>query len=565
MRDMRRYKKSIAGALLALAIVALAGCAASETTGPDQEAFTHPTVAQGQACSSCKEVNHDHEHEQPFTGECATCHKITSWTDVSYTHEVDYLDTGLHSQLSCLWCHTEGEPAPSAACEACHADKSPHDAENPACVTCHTPDQPWVLPRPLPETHLSLEGGHDGVSCFECHNEPREADAEPRKCVDCHGEAHGGLRNCESCHHPSRGWKPSPDFDHDAFFVLTGAHKTVSCAGCHKNGNFAGTSTDCVDCHGVKHGVRRCGSCHTPASGWRALPGFDHGIFCFKLTGAHARVSCNSCHPNRRFAGTPRNCSGCHKVVHAGLPNCQNCHTTSRFKPSTFNHDKHFRITGAHTRLSCAKCHKNGRYNGTPTACTGCHGTAHGGLTACAQCHNTNAFKPATFNHASVFELTGAHAGKPCTSCHPGGNFGTTIGGGGTQCSSCHSGVNPHGPNIGNCSTCHTTSAWTPTKPITHPGAIQLGNRHTAFGCTMCHTSLNFSAPTNPCELCHEDDVPHVGPTDCVRCHTATTWSDVSKFTHPGGSGFADLSTHMPCADCHSGRNYTTYSCDDCH
>lgn len=559
--EAKRYKKTIVGVLLTLAIVGLAGCAASETTGPKKDEFTHPTVAEGQACSSCKEANHDHEHEEPFTDEnCAGCHTIESWTDVTYSHKVEYLNTGLHSQLSCLWCHTEGEPAPSPACETCHADKSPHkEAENPACVTCHTPDQPWVLPRPLPEDHLSLEGGHKDVSCFACHNKPREADAEPRKCVDCHGENHGGLRNCESCHHPSRGWEPSPDFDHNAFFRLTGAHKTVSCAGCHRNGKFAGTSSDCVSCHGVKHGVRNCASCHTPATGWRALPGFNHGLFGFRLTGAHTKVSCNRCHPNRRFAGTPSNCSGCHRVAHAGLTRCQNCHTTSRWRPSTFNHSAHFRLTGNHQSLSCARCHPGGRYRGTPTSCTGCHGTAHGGLTACAQCHTPAGWKPTTFNHANVFPLTGAHAGKACTACHPNGNFGTTIGGGGKACASCHASVNPHGTGIGDCGACHTPAGWTSIKPITHPGNIRLGTTHTEMGCRVCHNSLNFSDATTPCQTCHSSAVPHVGPTDCGRCHQPSVWSDTSKFTHRTISEHANEMESM-CLSCHPGGNFTQIS-----
>jgi len=41
-------------------------------------------------------------------------------------------------------------------------------------------------------------------------------------------------------------------------------------------------------------------------------PGFDHARTRFPLTGAHGRVSCESCHVSGEMASTPRTCVACH-------------------------------------------------------------------------------------------------------------------------------------------------------------------------------------------------------------------------------------------------------------
>ncbi|MEW5874755.1 MAG: cytochrome c3 family protein, partial [Candidatus Zixiibacteriota bacterium] len=63
---------------------------------------------------------------------------------------------------------------------------------------------------------------------------------------------------------------------------------------------------------------------------------------------------------------------------------CRLCHTTERWKPSTFNHDLQstYRLEGAHRRVPCTGCHKptdvDGsalvRYKPTPRTCQECHG-----------------------------------------------------------------------------------------------------------------------------------------------------------------------------------------------
>ncbi|MGB4593346.1 MAG: hypothetical protein WBI63_06185 [Coriobacteriia bacterium] len=494
----------IAAAIALLAVVVLVAWLAvtqlvpgPKSAGPAK--YTHPVMASSQTCTSCKATLHDYKHLEPYTDQaCERCHSLDSWRDTHFTHQQSDLDVSFHAIVGCARCHTEGEADPSPACVSCHAAKSIHDAAVTNCQPCHTAIA-WSLRRPLPEDHLSLEGGHASVTCFQCHKATRAKDAPDRRCVDCHGRNHGGLTTCEDCHDPARQWAPSPDFNHSTFFPLKYRHAQAACADCHVGG---------------------------------------------------------------RFAGTPTNCSGCHAVVHTNLTACEKCHTPAGFVPSTFNHSAYFKITGRHTALDCADCHKRGVYNTTPTYCSGCHGTKHGGLSACQKCHTTAGFKPSTFEHTNVFVLVGAHAKLRCDKCHPGYRYAQNIGNGGTACNSCHAG--PHDADITACKNCHTTTSWVPTKAITHPGYIQLGSEHQARSCTLCHPTLKFEVPTTPCEDCHASTIPHVGPTDCLRCHRPTTWSEV-HFTHPELGIHEGTTLNQQCLWCHPGPDFTTWQCKSCH
>src|SRR5882672_6238886 len=80
---------------------------------------------------------------------------------------------------------------------------------------------------------------------------------------------------------------------------------------------------------------------------------FDHLTTGYELTGAHRNVSCESCHVNATFKGTPRECATCHtqgsQVSAAAKPSnhvlsterCADCHTTAAFLPATrFDHSQ---------------------------------------------------------------------------------------------------------------------------------------------------------------------------------------------------------------------------------
>lgn len=500
----RRLTVWAVGLIVVLASVVLVGCTVSLTSvGTIAAPPAHKPFPAGTACDASGCHPSPHVAPSPFVGPCETCHDTVSWNNVKYSHKDTSFDNGMHPVLGCTTCHTAENPMPTGGCaaSACHARKSPHGGWAD-CGKCHT-TLAWGLRKPIPTNHLSLAGGHSTLTCFQCHTKPVEP-AVARTCVDCHGPHHGGLRNCQDCHDPGRGWKPKPGFNHNQFFQLVGAHRSLQCAQCHKNGVFA---------------------------------------------------------------GTPRFCSGCHGSKHGGLTDCGRCHTTSSFEPSTFSHSSVFRLTGAHTRLACSRCHPGGVFARVAgTACVDCHGPHHGGLKACASCHTTTSFKPSTFKHSKVFALTGAHASLACTKCHAGGAFAKVKG---THCVDCH-GVK-HG-NQTQCQNCHTTTNFTTPKPvIAHPAPVPLGTFHSnTTRCNFCHPGLIFNAPTTTCVTCHAADVPHVGPSNCIQCHWPTTWSD-THFTHaaiPGGvhtsTSFGGYPTGCTIS-CHPGPNFNTYSCSACH
>ena len=306
-----------------------------------------------------------------------------------------------------------------------------------------------------------------------------------------------------------------------------------------------GTSPTCVSCHQKDYAATTnpnhaaggfpttCENCHSDqrlAAG-HVRPQPDR----FPLTGAHTqrglRAGATSAaatrgRPPTATRATRRTTRGTTNPNHAasGFPTqCQSCHNTSAWKPANFDHNStRFPLTGAHTRVDCAKCHVGGRYAGTPTDCYSCHQAnyaattnpnhaASGFPTQCQACHNTTAWRPASFNHNSTrFPLTGAHTRADCARCHAGGRYTGTP----TDCYSCHQAnyaatTNPNHRAASfptQCQTCHTTSAWKPAT-FDHDGRyfpIYSGTHRGRWSsCSECHVNPgNYKA--FECILCHE-------------------------------------------------------------
>jgi hypothetical protein len=227
---------------------------------------------------------------------------------------------------------------------------------------------------------------------------------------------HGKLTNpedCSACHSEHKGATASitdmANFNHAATrFPLTGQHKQLDCAQCHKDEQYKGTPRSCVECHADpeihrgKFGLD-CASCHTTAT-WKGAT-FDHTTTRFSLTGQHKQLNCAQCHKDEQYKGTPRSCVECHAdpEVHRGKfgLDCASCHTTATWKGATFEHE--FPLThGGHKRnpISCATCHTTpGNYKSY--TCYECHEhdkakmerkhreIRTSNLADCASCHPT--------------------------------------------------------------------------------------------------------------------------------------------------------------------------------
>ena len=300
-------------------------------------------------------------------------------------------------------------------------------AANLALGACQgkTNPQQWTVAEVHQE--VGLLKGHQPLQCDDCHMAGTFAGVEAA-CESCHLEDYqattvpnhreaGYATVCAVCHLPA-SWQPA-SLDHERFgFALEGAHAKLACAACHIGGQFTTLPTACVDCHLPAYAAAQpdhqvlkfstaCVDCHGQAA-WRPAL-FDHQATGFALLGAHTTTTCQGCHENNRFTGTPADCLSCHRVDepanHFG-PDCAGCHTSAAWRPATFDHERSFPLQrGEHRRYrtDCAACHQSaGDYQ--VFTCTDCHDGTHSRArmdrehqgevrdyryetTACYQCH----------------------------------------------------------------------------------------------------------------------------------------------------------------------------------
>jgi len=369
-------------------------------------------------CSSC----HGDFHEGTLGGECQRCHGFDTWKIDNFREKHNmtrFVLTGVHKNLDCLTCHKSlvQFSALPLDCAGCHKKdydnaRSPNHSLarfNLNCVECHKASSlKWSETTFIhPDKPLRLDGKHAVVECYKCHNGIFAG--TPSECFSCHQADYVNAlkpnhveaqisHECKNCH-TTVSFRPST-FDHNSTgFILTGAHMTAQCSSCHK-GVFAGTPRDCWSCHESNYNLalnpnhrdagfsHNCVDCHT-TDGWRPAT-FDHSRTNFPLTGKHLQVQCSSCHKGV-FAGTPKDCWSCHESnynsalipVHTvGYPrNCEMCHTSDGWRPSSFNHDsQYFRIySGKHS-------FSRGRWK----LCVDCHPSAPGSFndfTCTSACH----------------------------------------------------------------------------------------------------------------------------------------------------------------------------------
>jgi predicted CXXCH cytochrome family protein len=598
----------------------------------------HTSLVFKNVSSNCADCHAD-IHRRQFGTNCASCHTVKGWNvslDAIKNHQNRFPLVGAHAIVECDACHKGAASGQftglSTACYSCHQK----DFQTPiidhisagfptTCESCHTMDS-WFGAKfdHLKYTGYALTGMHATLACVSCHAN-NVFKGTPADCFTCHTTDFTNSNNpphvqiglphdCGICHSTTNWLNASFDHAVYAHYPLTGAHATVTCAQCHTNNNYASTPTACYSCHQADFtGTKApshvasgfptdCSVCHT-TSGWSPST-FNHSAGAFPLTGAHITVACASCHTNNNYTTVPTACYGCHQKDFTGTTNpphatanfptdCTLCHNTTAWTGATFNHNNtSFPLTGAHTTVACALCHTNNNYTSLPTNCYGCHTTDFNGTTNpahvaagfptdCTLCHSTANWTSSTFNHASVFPLTGFHATMPCAQCHTNNNYTTLA----TNCYGCHTADftgtnNPSHVTAAfptTCDTCHTTTNWT---SVTFNHAVYanyaLTGFHATLTCVQCHANNNYTATSTACYSCHQADFTgttnpaHVSsgfPTDCSICHSTTAWNP-STFNH-ATTAFPLTGFHatMACATCHTNNNYTTLptNCYGCH
>jgi Cytochrome c7 and related cytochrome c len=529
----------------------------------------------------------------------------------------------LEGVTKCESCHQRGRQVSAQKCLSCHkpvADRilrkvGVHRNVKADCVQCHVEHngRSGEL-RPFDQsgfTHAAVTGfGFEGKhaplekQCAACHKGRSFLDAKPA-CASCHRDVHNGElgSNCQRCHSTRVDFKAAAQaFDHATTrFPLTGAHRSTSCASCHKGSSFTGLKAgSCATCHDSPHAAGTvtggCTSCHTTA-GW-STKRFDHSTTSFPLIGKHIVAACSSCHKVSPTKAKPAagTCATCHVDPHKGefKQDCKSCHDENGFGRGAFDHaaSTTFALVDGHAKVECQACHKNvslggpaakvvADFRGAKIACAACHADPHRTDlgTTCETCHSARTFRVTSFVHPRAADLfKGQHASVTCEKCHrpasipatstaparvamAGGRFTATP----TACASCHTDV--HLGQVGtDCQICHSVDAakFAPDRFSHRTASFPLTGAHATVECAKCHQTETavFPAGTGQtmrlkgigtaCATCHED--VHLGQVSqqCESCHSTDTFA-VGQYAHVKAPKNFFVGPHLAakCSACH--------------
>jgi hypothetical protein len=256
-------------------------------------------------CKACHVDSHGGQFSaSPLENKCEACHTVQGFVPSSFSlsrhRQSRFPLTGAHGAVLCRECHkrrTDIYPQPpvaylieSGSCTDCHRD--PHngdlasrmavlreDGRPVGCEACHrTSGWKEIHSFDHDSTSFLLRGAHKSAACESCHKTANlraglhnvSFKSAPRQCSGCHDDVHGGqfaaavaAPDCGRCHGPLK-WKPSLfDHDRDSGYRLSGAHRNVPCAMCHRatreiSGRtvvmYNRTSHECRDCHAGQTG-----------------------------------------------------------------------------------------------------------------------------------------------------------------------------------------------------------------------------------------------------------------------------------------------------------------------
>ncbi|MGA2397119.1 MAG: cytochrome C [Steroidobacteraceae bacterium] len=452
----------------------------------------------------------------------------------------------------------------------------PHEKQEETCANCHD--------RTNVRTQTSL--------CLDCH---KEIAADIRDKRGYHGRmTNAGTGECRACHTEHKGRDSDivqlsrAQFDHRLTdFPLEGAHAGLECAACHKpHQAWRKVTATCAGCHksdDVHRGqlTQSCADCHS-ATSWTGGR-FDHDKTEFKLTGAHAALTCDACHVGGHYKHTPKACIDCHATddEHRGArgPDCGKCHVTKEWKTAKFDHLKeaNYELVGVHADIDCLACHRSGNYKDKiPKDCNGCHRAddAHAARFGpkCEDCHDNERWHPVDYDHTARdhFPLVGAHARIDCHACHTAPTATQKLA---KDCTGCHRSEDPHGGKLkGGCDTCHGQTSWATEISFDHDLTdYPLLGLHRVVSCAQCHATMAFSKTASSCIDCHAHDDVHKGGLGkkCDDCHSPNGWP-LWMFDHAKQAHFPLLGAHrkLQCAACHidpPGTVKLSQQCGVCH
>jgi hypothetical protein len=214
----------------------------------------------GTNCNDC----HQDYHKGQLGNRCDQCHSDKGWKPVQFDHAQSRFPLKFkHADVKCSECHKpenqmvtyKGIKKPlvhfkpiDTQCTTCHKD--PHQGNfGKKCEDCHS-EKGWSVTKDF-HKNFTLSGVHYTLQCAECHKDGRKLAGTSEQCFTCHqkDDVHRGtLLRCQDCH-TQHFWEVSK-FKHSLTnFPLLGAHRTLDCMACHKQGVYQGLSSQCVSCH----------------------------------------------------------------------------------------------------------------------------------------------------------------------------------------------------------------------------------------------------------------------------------------------------------------------------
>jgi hypothetical protein len=355
-----------------------------------------------------------------FEGSCARCHQPLSANQVDLCEKCH---TDVSDQVS-QSTGTHGRIKNVEKCAACHTDHKGRDFDPSHAALNNFNHNVTVFPltnqhalTPCKDCHANNNYQHISSQCSSCHKEPG---------------AHAGMfgQDCAQCHNDT-AWKPAEfkgaAFDHEKTAFSLAKHskgfdgQPLGCVQCHSPAIKPFETQKCVECHSGRPAQRKtietvaqpadflsthiktfgqnCLVCHDGAD---RMNNFDHNKI-FILDGKHAALTCEQCHADQKFAGTPSQCSACHKEpdIHKGFfgLKCEYCHNSEAWSPALL-HAHNFPLDhGGKSETDCKTCH-TGSY--AQYTCYGCHD------------HQADAIK---LSHEKVGMPAGVTL-EQCTACH---------------------------------------------------------------------------------------------------------------------------------------------------
>lgn len=332
-----------------------------------------------------------------------------------------------------------------------------------------------------------------------------------------------------------------------------------------------------------------------------------HNATSFRLEGRHVAVSCEACHVNGQFSGTPKTCYDCHWVrrqddrfrTRLGTQ-CEQCHRPTAWTDTRWNHATMtgMPLNGEHRGLACENCHKGGSFR-EASACVDCHQkdfaattapnhVAAGFPTTCDACHRPSESTwrnsgTGGFNHNAVFALQGTHATVTCATCHKNNVYRGTA----RECVGCHQAKytatrSPNHAAAGfptTCESCHRASdtSWSGNGGFNHNTVFALQGRHATAACATCHVNNVYRGTSRECAGCHMTQYnatrspSHAAagfPTTCESCHRASdsSWGGAG-FNHNAVFALVGRHSAAACVSCHVNNVFrgTARDCVGCH